>query len=47
MKSEKIKMENFKDILLYAYNLGNESEDMKVSILIEEIKQQLVITNCK
>ncbi|MBT2616207.1 MULTISPECIES: hypothetical protein [unclassified Bacillus (in: firmicutes)] len=44
--SKKAKKENFKDILLVAYKLGNQS-DMKVSILIEEIKQKIVMTNGK
>lgn len=44
--SKKVKKENFKDILLVAYNLGNQS-DMKVSILIEEIKKNIVMTNGK
>lgn len=44
--SKKAKKENFKDILLVAYNLGNQSE-MKVSILIEEIKQKIVMINGK
>lgn len=41
------KKENLKDILLFAYKLGNESENMNVSILIEEIKQQIVMTTGK
>ncbi|WP_161809711.1 hypothetical protein [Peribacillus muralis] len=44
---QQIQKENFKDILLYAYKLGNESDDMKLSLLIEEIKQQLVISKGK
>ncbi|MED3912193.1 hypothetical protein P4597_24075 [Peribacillus simplex] len=44
--SKETKRANFKDILLVAYKLGNET-DMKVSILIEEIKQQIVMTNGK
>lgn len=47
MREEKIKKETFKDVLLHAYKLGNESKNMNVSIFIEEIKQQLVITNGK
>ncbi|MEH6944919.1 hypothetical protein [Bacillus sp. JJ722] len=42
MKSVYISPEDFKGILIYAYELGNTSTDIKVCMLIEEIKQQLL-----
>ena len=47
MEQEDLNKEKFKDLLLHAYKLGTESENMKVSNLIEEIKQQLVVSNRK
>ncbi|MFB6466840.1 hypothetical protein ACE38V_08445 [Cytobacillus sp. Hz8] len=38
--TKELNLKEFKDLLQYAFNRGNE-EDMKFSILIEEIKQQL------
>ncbi|MDQ0155355.1 hypothetical protein J2S07_001660 [Robertmurraya andreesenii] len=36
-----IDQEKFKEVLIYAYTIGNEVEDMKLSSLIEEIKKRL------
>ncbi|MFJ7756104.1 hypothetical protein ACQKGI_02675 [Peribacillus muralis] len=44
---QQIQKEKFKDILCYAYKLGNESDDMKLDVLIEEIKRQFVISKGK
>lgn len=47
MEEEELNKEHFKNLLLYAYKLGTEAENMNVYNLIEEIKIQLVASNSK
>lgn len=35
-----LNQEKFKEVLFYAYKMGNEVEDMKLSILIDEIRKK-------
>lgn len=44
---EELNKEHFKNLLLYAYKLGTETENMNVSNLIEKIKIQLIASNSK
>ncbi|MCI1759851.1 hypothetical protein [Heyndrickxia oleronia] len=46
MSKDQISIKDFKDILIFAYIQGYE-KDMKVSILIEEIKDQLLSNTLK
>ncbi|MFD0771229.1 hypothetical protein ACFQZ1_21015 [Bacillus sp. CGMCC 1.60114] len=39
--SEKLTEQQFKEILMYIYKRGQESKNVEVKYLIEEIKQQL------
>lgn len=42
-KKEQINSQKFKDVLSHAYKLGTEQKNINSSILIEEIKKQLLM----
>ncbi|MFE5321209.1 hypothetical protein ACFQ88_21120 [Paenibacillus sp. NPDC056579] len=42
MNISELTQEQMKDIMLHAYQLGNESEHIGVKDLVEEIKQQIL-----
>lgn len=45
--SNEIQQQKFKEILFNAYKLGNEVENINLTILIEEIQQQLITVMIK
>ncbi len=40
--SEKLTQQQFQEILMHIYKRGQESKNVEVKCLIEEIKQQLI-----
>lgn len=42
MDISELTQQQLKEILLHAYKIGNEEEDMSAKELIEEIKQQII-----
>ncbi|MCQ6278894.1 hypothetical protein [Bacillus sp. EB600] len=43
--SEKLTQKRFQEILFHAYLKGEKSEDIKVAELIQEIIQEVLVTN--